>query len=86
MLLRIKAFLVWIQSRQRQLLEDAKARVEIYFYLQTILAVSPSSCSWLFFLFYVASGGGVEALGDGEQGAQKFIVQGGAGRYFSTHD
>eukprot|EP00547_Thalassionema_nitzschioides_P016381 CAMPEP_0194251068 /NCGR_PEP_ID=MMETSP0158-20130606/24499_1 /TAXON_ID=33649 /ORGANISM="Thalassionema nitzschioides, Strain L26-B" /LENGTH=479 /DNA_ID=CAMNT_0038988081 /DNA_START=245 /DNA_END=1681 /DNA_ORIENTATION=+ len=61
-------------------ISSVHGREEIYFYLQSILAVSPSSCSWLFFLFYVSSGGGVEALGDGEQGAQKYKIKGGAGR------
>lgn len=62
-----------------EMIISEQGRAEIYFYLQTILAVAPSKCSWLFFLFYVASGGGVEALGDGEDGAQKYKVQGGAG-------
>ncbi len=62
-----------------EMIVSDQGREEIYFYIQTILAVSPSQCSWLFFLFYVASGGGVDVLGDGEDGAQKYKVQGSGG-------
>ena len=44
-----------------------------------VLACDPSQCSFLFFIFYVASGGGVEALGDGDQGAQKWRLKSGTG-------
>ena len=54
------------------------AQTEVLLFIQTILAcTSFDSCSFLFFLFVVASGGGMEALGDGDRGAQKWKVRGG---------
>ena len=54
------------------------AQTEVLLFIQTILAcTSFDSCSFLFFLFVVASGGGMEALGDWDRGAQKWKVRGG---------
>eukprot|EP00039_Didymoeca_costata_P032986 m.40221 g.40221 ORF g.40221 m.40221 type:complete len:469 (+) comp9637_c0_seq2:101-1507(+) len=50
---------------------------EIGLFAQTVLATDPSEISLLFFIFYVKSGGGMEALGDGEEGAQKWKLKGG---------
>lgn len=50
---------------------------EILLFAQTVMAYLPSKISFLFFLFYVKSGGGMEALGDGPLGAQKWRLEGG---------
>lgn len=55
----------------------AEARRQLGLFAQTVMACDPSQLSFLFFLWYVASGGGCDALGDGEQGAQKWKVVGG---------
>jgi monoamine oxidase len=55
-----------------------RAQQEIFIFIQTILATSPHDCSFLFFLSYIASGGGMRALGDGVHGAQRWKVVGGA--------
>lgn len=55
-----------------------RAQQEIFIFIQTILATSPHDCSFLFFLFYIKSGGGMRALGDGLHGAQRWKVVGGA--------
>ena len=53
------------------------AQAELLLFTQTVLACSPEHISFFFFVFYVASSGGMDALGDGEQGAQKWKVKGG---------
>jgi monoamine oxidase len=55
-----------------------RAQVELFYFIQTILACEPRNCSFLFFVFYIASGGGMQALGDGTQGAQKWKLKYGA--------
>lgn len=64
------------------------ARREAKLYVQTVLACDPSQCSLLFFVFYVASGGGVSALGDGDHGAQRWRLQSGTGHLVAAwaHD
>jgi monoamine oxidase len=57
-----------------------RSQQEIFIFIQTILATSPRHCSFLFFLYYIASGGGMRALGDGLHGAQRWKVIGGAQR------
>jgi monoamine oxidase len=47
-------------------------------FAQTILSADPTKVSFFFFLTYLLGGGGFEALGDGEQGAQKWKLAGGA--------
>lgn len=56
---------------------SSEEKREILLFVQTVLACCPENTSFLFFLFYVKSGGGMEALGDGDLGAQKWKIQGG---------
>ena len=53
------------------------AVLEALLFTQTVMACEPSSLSFLHFLLYIKSGGGMVALGDGEEGAQKYKVAGG---------
>jgi monoamine oxidase len=57
---------------------NADAVAELLLFVQTVLAVAPDAVSFFFFVFYVASSGGMESLGDGDQGAQRYRVVGGA--------
>ena len=50
---------------------------EALLFTQTVMACEPCSISFLHFLLYIKSGGGMVALGDGEEGAQKYKVAGG---------
>ena len=52
-------------------------QAELLLFTQTVLACSPEHISFFFFVFYVASSGGIDALGDGDQGAQKWKIKGG---------
>jgi hypothetical protein len=63
---------------------DVNAQIELLHFVQTVMACNPSYCSVLSFLFYVASGGGMEALGDGPDGAQKWKVIGGCQQFSSS--
>jgi len=54
------------------------ARKEIFMFVRALMACDPCDCSFLFFLFFLCSGGGMEALGDGPEGAQKWFVKGGS--------
>lgn len=65
---------------QHCLLEES--REQYAYFCQTVLAVDPSQCSFLFFLYYVyiwGSGGvdGMDILGDGPDGLQALKVKGG---------
>mmetsp|Transcript_4952 Transcript_4952/g.7559 ORF Transcript_4952/g.7559 Transcript_4952/m.7559 type:complete len:516 (-) Transcript_4952:181-1728(-) len=51
---------------------------EIIVFIQTITACDVKQCSFLFFVFYIASGNGIRALGDGKHGAQKYKLKQGA--------
>jgi monoamine oxidase len=55
-----------------------RAHLEVLTFIQTILACDPADVSFLFFLYYIASGGGIRALGDGVHGAQKWKLRQGA--------
>jgi monoamine oxidase len=57
--------------------KESSARAELLLFVQTVLACDPANTSFLFFLFYVKSGGGIAALGDGPEGAQKWKLKGG---------
>ena len=66
--------------QQHCLLEES--REQYAYFCQTVLAVDPSQCSFLFFLYYVyiwGSGGadGMSVLGDGPDGLQALKVKGG---------
>lgn len=52
-------------------------QMEIELFIQTIIPFPVAQCSFLYFLFEIKSGGGFEALGDGEQGAQRWTLLGG---------
>lgn len=67
-----------IHDHINQHISSEPARKEVLLFAQTVLAFSPDQISFLFFLFYVKSGGGMASLGDGELGAQKWKVKGGA--------
>lgn len=54
-----------------------EAKTEILMFVQTVMACDPSECSFLFFLFNVTAGGGMDYLGDGPDGAQKWKVKNG---------
>lgn len=56
-----------------QHVETPRAQQEILIFIQTILACVPEECSFLFFLYYIHSGGGMRALGDGIHGAQRSV-------------
>uniref|UniRef100_A0A6B2L4V7 Amine oxidase n=1 Tax=Arcella intermedia TaxID=1963864 RepID=A0A6B2L4V7_9EUKA len=62
-----------IQTKVR----SPSVRHHILLFAQTVLACDPAEVSFFFFLSYLLAGGGFEALGDGEQGAQKWKVKGG---------
>lgn len=51
---------------------------ELILFCQTVYAAEPSDVSFLYFLFYMRSAGGMEQLGDGDGGAQTFRLRGGA--------
>lgn len=53
------------------------AREEMLLFAQTALAFPPADVSMLFFLFDLKSGGGLDCMGDGDDGAQKWKVKGG---------
>ena len=54
------------------------AQEEFLFFLQTVLAIDPKKCSFLFFIYYVfIFSGGMEQLGDGPDGCQALKVKGG---------
>lgn len=53
------------------------SRQELLLFVQSVVALSASKISFLFFLFYVKSSGGILSLGDGDHGAQKWKVKGG---------
>ena len=50
---------------------------ELELLITAIVAVESDRVSFLFYLFMIRSGGGLNALGDGEQGAQRWTVIGG---------
>lgn len=54
-----------------------EAKTEILMFVQTVMACDPQECSFLFFLFNVTAGGGMDYLGDGPDGAQKWKVKNG---------
>jgi monoamine oxidase len=54
------------------------AKFELMWFVQGMVSCDPKDCSFLFFVFFVASGGGVESLGDGPDGMQKWKLRGGA--------
>ena len=54
-----------------------EAKTEILMFVQTVMACDPRECSFLFFLFNVTAGGGMDYLGDGPEGAQKWKVKSG---------
>jgi monoamine oxidase len=56
-----------------------EARQEIMLFCQTVLACRVDKISFLFLLFYIKSGGGMAALGDGEDSAQKWKLETGMG-------
>ena len=64
-----------VEKHIKSTLISTYAQHEALLFCQTVLAAPPSQISFLFFLFYLKSSGGVEALGDGEQGAQRWRVQ-----------
>jgi monoamine oxidase len=53
------------------------AQDEVLLFVQTVLACLSENTSFLFFLFYIASSGGIETLMDGNNGAQKWKLIGG---------
>jgi len=53
------------------------AQVEIFMFVQSLLACDPDTCSLLYLIFNIASGGGMESLSDGTSGAQKWRVKNG---------
>lgn len=53
------------------------AQVEIFMFVQSLLACDPDTCSVLYLIFNIASGGGMESLSDGTSGAQKWRVKNG---------
>ena len=55
--------------------ESVQAHLSLF--AQTVLSCDPGEVGFFFFLVYLISGGGFEALGDGEQGAQKWKIVGG---------
>jgi monoamine oxidase len=58
--------------------QHVDAQAELLLFTQTVLACAPARLSFLFFIFYVASSGGIEALGDGDAGAQRWKLLKGA--------
>ena len=50
-----------------------------------VLACNPHKISFLFLIFYIKSGGGMAALGDGENGVQKWKLGGGMVRLMNRH-
>ncbi len=77
-----------IEQHVKATLPSAVAQVEVLLFAQTVLACLPENTSFLFFLFFIKSSGGMEALGDGELGAQKWKLKGGMTRLSSRlqHD
>ena len=69
-----------VEQFVRRELHTPEAQQEALVFAQTVLACAPRAISFLFFLFYVRSGGGMDALGDGEFGAQRWRVRGGMQR------
>ena len=56
---------------------DSDARIECKVFMQSMLAEDPKLCSFLHFLIMLKSAGGIASLSDGDQGAQKWRLQGG---------
>ena len=55
-----------------------EARKEALLLILSLTGVEGEKVSFLFCLFFIKTGGGLEALGDGEQGAQKWYISGGS--------
>eukprot|EP01041_Mallomonas_annulata_P008272 gene8272-17021_t len=53
------------------------AQLEVYMFVQSLLACDPDTCSLFFVLYNIASGGGMVSLCDGTSGAQKWRVKNG---------
>lgn len=53
------------------------AIIELLLFVQGMVSCDPKDCSFLFFIFFVKSSGGFEALGDGPNGMQKWKLKGG---------
>jgi monoamine oxidase len=66
-----------VASHVHRTVSNASARAEILLFVQTVMACSPNKISFPFFVFYVKSSGGMNAIGDGAAGAQKWKVDGG---------
>lgn len=56
---------------------NIKAKKEIKLFIQTVFACDIKDISFLYFLFYIKSGGGIKSLGDGKNSSQKWTIQGG---------
>ena len=59
-------------------LQTQSARKEALLLAEAVTAVESQNVSFLYYLFFVKSGGGIVSLGDGEQGAQKWYIKGGS--------
>jgi len=59
-------------------MNSPEAIKEALLLVKAVIAIEAEECSMLFYLFLVQSGGGIDSLGDGEQGAQKWYIVGGS--------
>lgn len=66
-----------VQDHVHAFTSSPVVRQELLLFCQTVFACVPANTSLLFFLFCLKSGGGMEALGDGELGAQRWKIAGG---------
>lgn len=69
---------VSLYSFLKSYFKSEKAFIHTLLYSKVVLSSDPNDCSFLFFVFYVASGGGLESLDDGPNGAQKWKIIGGS--------
>ncbi|KAH9257696.1 hypothetical protein BASA81_004154 [Batrachochytrium salamandrivorans] len=69
-----------VQDHVHAFTKSPVVRQELLLFCQTVFACIPANTSLLFFLFCLKSGGGMEALGDGELGAQRWKIAGGISR------
>jgi len=69
----------WDNMSVKDIVEDTYKNVdskrEICLFVQTLLASNAENISFLYFIFYVKSGGGIIYTGDGEEGAQKWKLK-----------
>jgi monoamine oxidase len=59
-------------------LKHSGSRSEVILFCEVVLSCDPAKCSFLFFIFFLASSGGMKSIGDGPDGMQKWRLQGGS--------